>query len=170
MKYLFIPSTKGQIIKICECHYDKVKHWKWSAKLHSYPGSLPVKYIPYRMQRIDGKNVGILMNRFIMDAKPGEMIDHEDGQSMNNACDNLRRCTPTQNTFNQKGPKHNSKSGYKGVYWHKAAEKWCAGVRYNNKKYYLGIFDDVKDAARAYNVKALELDPEFAYLNEIEGE
>lgn len=117
---------------------------------------------------IDGKQVGFLMNRFIMDAKPGEMIDHWDGDSMNNACDNLRRCTQVQNNFNQKGPKHNSVSGFKGVYWHKAAKKWAAEVRYDGKKYYLGIFDDVKDAARAYNAKALELDPEYAYLNEID--
>lgn len=108
------------------------------------------------------------MNRFIMDAKPGEVIDHVDGNAMNNACDNLRRGNQTKNNFNQKGPKHNSKSGYKGVYWHKAAQKWAAEVVYEHRKYYLGIFDDVKDAARAYNTKALELDSEFAYINEID--
>lgn len=162
-----MPSTKGQVIKICECHYDKVKHWKWSASLHSRKGA-PEKYIPFRMQVIDGKQVGILMNRFVLDAKPGEKVDHIDGNSMNNACDNLRLATQSQNNLNQKGAKHNSKSGYKGVYWHKGAQKWAAEVVYDHKKYYLGLFEDVKEAGKTYNAKALELDPEFAYLNDIE--
>lgn len=168
MKYLFMPSTKGQIIKICDCHYDKIKRWKWSAALHSNPGTEPKKYIPFRMQVIDGRQVGFLMNRFIMDALPGEKIDHIDGNSMNNACDNLRRATTSQNNFNQRGPKYNSKSGYKGVYWHKGGQKWAAECVYNHKKHYLGLFEDVKAAARAYNAKAIELDPEFAYPNDID--
>ncbi len=53
----------------------------------------------------------------------------------------------------------NNKSGYKGV--HFAQNKWHVEVRGKH----VGYFDDVKDAARAYNEKALELFGEFANLN-----
>ncbi|MDU9711648.1 AP2 domain-containing protein, partial [Helicobacter pylori] len=66
-----------------------------------------------------------------------------------------------QNNANQKRAKHNSKSGHKGVYWHKAAQKWCAEVVCDYKKYYLGVFENKLDAVEAYNAKAKELYGDF---------
>lgn len=55
---------------------------------------------------------------------------------------------------------------YRGVYVKR--NKPHASIQYNNKTYYLGVFDTEKNAAIAYNKKALELMGEKAILNIID--
>jgi hypothetical protein len=77
---------------------------------------------------------------------------------------NLRVCTQSQNSCNQKRRKDNT-SGYKGVYFHKAVQKWCSCIQYKHKEFTLGYFDTPEEGAEAYNKKALELHGEFARIN-----
>lgn len=153
-----IPSTKGQVIKVCDCHYDKVKSWKWSANRR---GRGRIQYAFMRMQMIDGRQKCIQLHRFIMDCPEGMVVDHINGDTTDNQCSNLRICTQAQNALNNHAAKYNSVSGHRGVYWHKAANKWVAEVVYDHKKYYLGLFKNKLDAAEAYNQKAKELHGEF---------
>lgn len=162
-----IRSRRGYEAIVCDCHYNLVKGYTWSETKQGRPGSL-VKWRFKTWIYIDGKAQNILMHRLIMGLPKG-YVDHKDGDTQNNQCSNLRVTNQTKNNFNQHGAKKGSKSGYKGVYWHKAAQKWAAECVYNHKKYYLGLFDDVKEAARAYNAKALELDSDFAYPNDIKS-
>lgn len=48
---------------------------------------------------------------------------------------------------------HNT-SGFKGVFWSKQRNKWTARIMLNYKSKHLGFFNDIVDAARAYNVAA----------------
>jgi|ETNvirnome_6_100_1030635.scaffolds.fasta_scaffold02407_3 hypothetical protein len=61
-------------------------------------------------------------------------------------------------------------SQYRGVTWHKGGKKWQAATRHDGKNIYLGHFTCEKEAARAYNKKAIELRGEYALLNEIAEE
>lgn len=154
-----IPTSRGKFVKVCRCHYKLVKGFKWSAfeqGRHS-----PKKYAAVRQGLVDGRVTTILMHRQIMDFPKGKVIDHKNGDPSNNYCNNLRVCTQSQNNLNQKEPKYNSKSGHKGVYWHKGAKKWCAEVVVEHKKHYLGLFKNKLDAAEAYNKKAQELAGEY---------
>jgi endo-alpha-1,4-polygalactosaminidase (GH114 family) len=56
-------------------------------------------------------------------------------------------------------------SGYKGVYLDKVRNKWVASTKINNKKIFIGRYDNIKDAARAYNKVIKTLHGEFAILN-----
>jgi len=49
------------------------------------------------------------------------------------------------------------KSGYKGVGWYYRTNKWRAFIMHKGKRYWLGYFDDPKEAAKAYDAKAREL-------------
>lgn len=104
------------------------------------------------------------MHRLIVGAKPGEVVDHIDGNPLNNQFSNLRICTPKENTRNRKLNKHSS-SGYKGVFYRKDIERYTAQIRFNGKLKYIGCFIDKKDAAIAYNKVAKELFGEYANLN-----
>ena len=46
-------------------------------------------------------------------------------------------------------------SGYTGVYWSKAAEKWQAHYKLHGKVHYLGLFDDKDEAARVRSAAVL---------------
>lgn len=61
----------------------------------------------------------------------------------------------------------NSSSKYLGVSWDSNKKKWFSSICKNYKIIPLGRFDSEKDAALAYNKKAIELHGEFANLNKI---
>jgi hypothetical protein len=59
----------------------------------------------------------------------------------------------------------NSTSGFTGVYWSPRRNKWRANIYAHGKKVFLGRYDDLLKAARAYDAAARELHGEFATLN-----
>ena len=93
---------------------------------------------------------------------PDQIVDHIDGDPQNNRLSNLRLASPTQSVHNTRKPKTNT-SGFKGVSWHKATERWRATLRTMNGRHrHLGYFDDPRDAARLYRAAVLEERGEFA--------
>ncbi len=64
----------------------------------------------------------------------------------------------------------NNKSGFKGVCWYKARNKWICYITAMNKRIHLGYFTDKVEAAKAYNAAAKKHFGEFAWLNPIPGE
>ena len=90
-----------------------------------------------------------------------EFVDHIDGNISNNRIENLRECSLSQNQFNKKMGKNNT-SGYKGVHFNKQAGKWHVEVQCNQKKYYGGLFDDVKAAGKAADKLRNSIHKEFA--------
>lgn len=114
----------------------------------------------------DKKARVIKLHRFIMKAEKGLVVDHIDGNPLNNCRENLRICTRTENLWNSKKSKNN-KNKYKGIYWSKTSNKWFAQIQRKNKRYFLGYFEDEESACLVYNQKAKELSGEFAYLNRI---
>lgn len=106
----------------------------------------------------------LALHTFIMDAKPGRIIDHIDGDGLNNQRSNLRLSTQCGNNQNR-GKSRNNTSGYKGVYWHSHHDKWVASISSNNKRIYLGYFDDPIEAAKAYDAAAEKYHGRFGKLN-----
>ena len=102
------------------------------------------------------------MHRFLMDLGPGELVDHVNGNGLDNRRANLRRCTVTQNNQNRRG-----KAGrglYKGVY-PTLNGTWHARIKANGVRYLLGTFSSPEEAARQYDRAAMRLHGEFARLN-----
>jgi hypothetical protein len=71
-----------------------------------------------------------------------KLIDHIDGNSENNAIDNLRESNKSLNACNAKLQSNNT-SGTKGVVWGKRENKWIARVQINKKVIHLGTFKDL---------------------------
>jgi hypothetical protein len=85
-----------------------------------------------------------------------KVIDHIDGNGLNNSWHNLRMATQKQNLENRKQHIKN-RSGYRGVSFHKQRLKWQAYVNHNGKRSYLGLFDTPESAAEAARAKREEL-------------
>ena len=104
----------------------------------------------------------LLMHRAIIKAKDCQIVDHINGNKLDNRKGNLRFCTLSQNQMNS-GKQKNNKSGYKGVYLFR--NKWNAVITVDKKSKYIGRFNTPQEAALAYNQKAIELHGEYARLN-----
>ncbi len=160
-----IPLTQGKVAIVDDCDYEYLMQWKWCA--------IKQRATYYAQRKIWQSGIGyvtVLMHRTIAERAGMNVdsleVDHRDASGLNNQRDNLRPATRSNNSVNR--PMNcNNKSGFKGVSWHKRAGKWVAQICGAAQRYYLGLYDDKIEAAKAYNVKALELFGEFAYLNPV---
>lgn len=156
MKLVITSKKYGEkIVTISDEDYDLVSKYTWAiAKRGKTFYAASSKW---------GYGV-IYMHRLILKAKKGELIDHKDRNGLNNQRDNIRKCTGQQNKSNVSSHS-DSKSMYVGVTWYKNYNKWEAQITNKGKHYKLGYFENERDAASAYNLKAIELKGEFANIN-----
>ena len=96
-----------------------------------------------------GKLRPLYLHRLIAGTPEGFNTDHIDGDGLNNRRANLRDATAGQNACNRRA-NFNNTSGVKGVCWHKLKSKWNARIMLSGKSHFLGAFDTVEDAAKAY--------------------
>lgn len=75
-------------------------------------------------------------------------LDHIDGNRSNNRWLNLREVTRIENKRNL-GRVTSNRSGYTGVMWYKAGQKWHAQITIEGKAIHLGYFDNLSDAVNA---------------------
>lgn len=89
------------------------------------------------------------------------VIDHADGDRLNNSISNLREASYSENNCNR-SVDGRSGSGVKGVHWHKRAKKWTSQIRKDGVVSYLGLFATVEEAAKARNIAAKKMHGEFS--------
>lgn len=92
---------------------------------------------------------------------PKAMIDHANGDKVDNRLANIREATPSQNCMNTAIRTDNT-SGAKGVSWHPQTGTWRAAIKVNGKKRSLGLHSTVQSAAAVYASAAREEFGEFA--------
>lgn len=151
-------NGKGKFAQVDDEDYDFLMQWKWY-------GTYQRTSTNYYVTRNSTKGAS-RMHILLIGKKEGLIIDHIDGNGLNNQKSNLRHCTITQNAHNRKN-RRNSKSKYKGV--SKYGKKWAARIMFNKKPIQIGTFEIEEDAALAYNKYAKKLFGEFAQLNCING-
>ncbi|MFJ7665293.1 HNH endonuclease [Lysinibacillus sp. NPDC097162] len=118
-----------------------------------------------RTYYLNGKPKHEKLHRFIFgEVKDGYVIDHINGDKLDNRRENLRECTPTENKKNQQLSIAN-KSGYKGVVYSEYHGKWNAYITNDKRRKHIGYFETAKEAAKAYDYFASKLHGEFAQLN-----
>ena len=140
---IFKINSKSSV-KIDDEDFERVQQYRWIS------GKYP---------RIS--KTTITMHRFLMNAKPGQIVDHINHDRFDCQKKNLRICTYHQNNC-KVGPKN--KAIYKGV-TKNSTNRWVAHIYQNGQKIRLGYFLNPEDAAKAYDIAAKNIHNEFAYQN-----
>ncbi|MDB5055056.1 MAG: Pathosis-related transcriptional factor and protein [Bacilli bacterium] len=116
---------------------------------HACPNANGQCYYVFTNILINGKRVKTGLHRWLMDLPEGLIVDHINGDTLNNLrSSNLRSTTVQANTQNRHIAKVNGTSGVRGVYWHKQSKRWIAKLSINKIVTYLGCFEDLKEAER----------------------
>lgn len=137
----------------------------WNAKLAGKrAGRVMKSKFQYRQVGVNG--VRYLEHRIIA-AMTGisldGVIDHVDGNGLNNDPSNLRAATQQQNCMNHSGWRR--RSGYPGVYQTKrlgGSVRWIAILRVDGKSKSAGTFDTYEQAVSARMAAEVALRGEFA--------
>lgn len=153
-----IELTQGFVALVDDEDYERVNSLTWHVQRGRYTWyaqhviTSPVRRVVYMHRYILG----------LLDSK--EHVDHKNRNGLDNRKENLRLDERGVNSINRRGFKNN-KSGFRGVCWHKKTRMWTAQIGAGGKLFYIGVFERVEDAARAYDAEAVRLHGDHAQLN-----
>lgn len=155
----YIPLNHSKYAVIDDEDFDIIAYHKWY--FH--------KGYAVRTQKVNGKKKMIYMHRRIMKPPADMVVDHINGNGLDNRRNNLRVCTRGENVRNMRRTQSRKKaerhSRFKGVYWVEQSQKWVAQIRVNKKQVHLGYFENEEDAARTYDMAAQHYFGKFACTN-----
>lgn len=155
-----IPLTQGKVALVDDEDFKWLSQWKWQLKTDRSGN----QYASRMQSGPNGVRKLVLMHIVVKPPPEGMINDHRDGNGINNQKQNLRAATRSQNCMNRRSRKQH---GFKGIAFQKNLKKWTASVRTKGKYYHLGVFGTAREAAEAYNAKAVELFGSFANLNSL---
>lgn len=112
----------------------------------------------------EGLSRKLYLHRLVAGAQVGVMVDHVDGNRLNNRRANLRIVSAVENARNRR-PQSNATSRYKGVSFRSDRGTWLAAIRIHGKLKKLGTFRTEAEAAMAYDNAARRAFGSFAFLN-----
>jgi len=155
-----IPLTQGKFALVDDEDYD---HLTLMGKWHYMNVGYAKTSIGGRKNKQD-----IYLHRFIAGLQHGDgkVIDHINGDKLDNRKENLRVCKQSENCANR-GLNKNNTSGFKGVCFDKRKNKWMAKIQVNRKYIFCGYAETPEQAALKYNIFATKHFGEFAVLNNI---
>ncbi len=149
-----IPLTQGMQALVDDDDYAAVAPFRWYAMFRCglwcavRSGPRP-------------KRTPIYMHREIISPPYGLVIDHINGDSLDNRRSNLRVCTNAENGRNRKIASNNT-SGHSGISWNKGKGKWECYIRIDGRQRNIGCFDDLADATCARAEAEVKYYGEFA--------
>jgi len=155
MELLVNAHGKTYTVIYDDLDHHIVRQYKWSIQVN---GS-GVCYA--RGSEIKNMKNRLYMHRLIMaPLTRSDLIDHANGDGLDNRRCNLRKCTRRQNAYNSKPPKGRE---YKGVEFYRG--RWSPQIIWEGIRIRMGRYDTKEEAISVYDKVAERLHGEFAWLN-----
>lgn len=152
-----IQLTKGFQTIVDDEDYDWLTKRSWHAKQNN--GS---NIYACSSTTINKKKVAMRMHRYILGiTDPSILVDHRNGDSLDNRRCNLRVCDAYQNSWNRKLTRNDVGVSLKN-------DKWCVSLRVKKKEIELVGFKSKESAVFVYNKVVSFYRGDFASLNELD--
>jgi hypothetical protein len=154
---------RGMVAAIDTADYPVVSQFNWRA-MNNSRGAKPCWYAYTSGVRPDGQKTHTLYLHLLLLGTPpdGKMVDHANGDSLDNRRFNLRFATPRENSHNRS--RHRRPRNYTGVRQLPNGE-WSAAITSAGRLYNIGTFRFEIEAALARDWAAKLLVGRFAKLN-----
>lgn len=161
-----IELTQGMFALVDDEDFEKLRNFSW---FYTMAKDERTGYASRKFKDENGKRVNFRMHREILGAEKGTVIDHIDGNGLNNQKSNLRICSAIQNSWNRKKSATKKTKADKGVTIVKdrkgTPSYWIARIGVGYQRFYLGTFKTKELASAAYDEAAKKHYGDFALLN-----
>lgn len=154
-----IPLSRGMVSLVDEADFEALNAYRWLANGPHSNG----KFYAHRFERIGGSRSNIYMHRQIMQPGVGRVVDHINGDPLDNRRANLRVSSQAFNAVNRDGVL--SATGFRGVFIDWQRRCFLASLSIEGQQQHIGRYENAREAAEAYDAAARERHGEFARLN-----
>lgn len=140
MKEIPLGGKSTGVALVDDEDYERISQFLWHESRNGFN-----RYA----RSADGKGQGtaLKMHRVVLGLQAGDpMVDHIDGNGLNNQKANLRLVSPRENQWNSR----RRGNGRKGVCRATRRGYWRARILVNGKRIHLGTFNSEEEAAAAY--------------------
>lgn len=141
----------GYVALVDDADYERVALHKWRPYFNSAGAAYAGTVLPGQ--------VYISMHRMLTDAPAGMVVDHVNGNPLDNRRENLRVCTREQNLWNQR--RKVGANEHRGVY-RVANGKFEVKLQANGKRHNAGRFESYAEACEAAQRLAAQIYGEFS--------
>jgi len=143
---IFLTDKKGIVRELIVSIGDLNKAMSFKGKW-SYHKS--TKEYAVGAKVINGKHSNIKFHRFLLSPEPHEVVDHINGNGLDNRRENLRITTRSGNSQNISIYNSKAKSGIRGLNWYHPRQCYRASITVNHKAIHLGYFHDIEEGKKA---------------------
>lgn len=150
-----IPLTQGKFAMVDDDAPAWIFEVSWCAR--QSPKNENLFYACRGVYIGGGKSKLQYLHAVIAGTPPGHETLHLDGDGLNNCRYNLCVGSSTQNHQGKLKRFKNNTSGFRGVIFHKAAQRYAARIQVSGRCLHVGLFNSAEDAAQARDAKAREL-------------
>ena len=156
-----IELTRGCFAIVDDEDYAKFGRYSWHCTIHGYAA-----------RREIGTHIHRYLHRDIMDAVKGQVIDHINGNQLDNRKENLRFCTQLENVWNTR--RKPGSTGFIGVYdssshcikkGYVLKKKYATRITVEGRELWLGRYETPEEASKVYQEALIKYRGKFAPKN-----
>ena len=165
-EFIITSTTHGEFAVIAPSRFEaEIRSLTWRVVRDQSRAEGRQFSVRTHVRNDDGSYSSLYLHQFVwrLAGKPKtRIVDHRDGNPLNNSELNLRNASDNDNARNRKRQSNNT-SGFAGVT--RKGSRYRAQIKISGHKTHIGYFATADEAARAYDQAASLHFGEFASLN-----